>query len=213
MEHANIIAPIDAHFDTFRLTKAEFARHAGLTPARVDRLRISGVISDYSVHELARLRQSLAATRIVDTATENIIVRLGKPRIDGATRRIGYFDDMTVPELHDATRRFWTRHPDTLPDLDVLHVTYAGIVVGVFAFHGLDASATVVVNDEGYDRWTYLLEPLVVVKGSLITSEREWLVDEATLSASQREAAEGVGRQLWTPGGGPVISAYPVPAV
>lgn len=213
MEHANIIAPIDAHFDTFRLTKAEFARHAGLTPARVDRLRISGVISDYSVHELARLRQSLAATRIVDTATENIIVRLGKPRIDGATRRIGYFDDMTVPELHDATRRFWTRHPDTLPDLDVLHVTYAGIVVGIFTFHGLDTSATVIVNDEGLERWTYLLEPLVVVKGSLITSERDWLVDETTLSTSQREAAERVGRQLWTPGGGPVISAYPAPSV
>lgn len=213
MEHANIIAPIDAHFDTFRLTKAEFARHAGLTPARVDRLRISGVISDYSVHELARLRQSLAATRIVDTATENIIVRLGKPRIDGATRRIGYFDDMTVPELHDATRRFWTRHPDTLPDLDVLHVTYAGIVVGIFAFHGLDTSATIIVNDEGLERWTYLLEPLVVVKGSLITSERDWLVDETTLSTSQREAAERVGRQLWTPGGGPVISAYPAPSV
>lgn len=213
MVHSNAVIPIDAPFDAFRLTKTEFARHAGLTPSKVDRLRIAGAISDYSVHELARLRQSLAATRIVDTDEENIIVRLGKPRIDGATRRIGYFDDMTVPELHDATRRFWTRHPDTLPDLDVLHVTYAGIVAGIFAFHGLDTSATVIVNDEGYDRWTYLLEPLVIVKGSLITSERDWLVDETTLSTSQREAAERVGRQLWTPGGGPVISAYPAPSV
>lgn len=51
-----------------------------------------------------------------------------------------------------------------------------------------------------------------MVKGSLITGEREWFVPEASLSPSQTEAAERVGRQFWTPGGGPVISAYPVPA-
>lgn len=211
MEHTNSVIATEAPFDTFRLTKAEFARHSGLTQARVDRLRLAGVIADYSVAELARLRNSLAATRIVDTAEECVIVRLGKPRMDGA-RRIGYFDDMSVPELHEATRRFWARHPDTLPDLGVLHVTYAGIVAGVFAFRGLDTFAEVIVNDDGVERWTYLIEPLVVVKGSLITSERDWLVDEEHLSTAQREAADRVGRQFWTPGGGPVISAYPVPA-
>jgi hypothetical protein len=211
MEHTNTVISTEAPFDTFRLTKAEFARHSRLTLGRVDRLRLAGVISDYTVAELARLRESRAAERVVDTAEECVIVRLGKPRMDG-TRRIGYFDDMTVPELHDATRRYWVRHPDTLPDSDVLHVTYAGVVAGIFAFYGLDTSAPVVVNDEGLERWTYLLEPLVVVKGSLITGDRDWLVNEATLSPSQREAAERVGRQFWTPGGGPVISAYPVPA-
>lgn len=210
MEHKNAVIPTGASFDAFGLTKAEFARHAGLTPARVDRLHRAGVISTYSVAELARLRASLASTRIVDTAEECVIVRLGKPRMDGA-RRIGYFDDMDTGELLEAARRFWARHPDTLPDTDVLHVTYAGIVAGVFAFHGLDTSAEVVVNDEGVERWTYLLDPLVIVSGSLITGEREWLVDQSSLSASQLEAADRVGRQLWTPGGGPVISAYPVP--
>lgn len=212
MEHANIVAPIVAKFDTFRLTKAEFARHAGLTPARVDRLRIAGVIADYSVFELARLRESRAASRVVDTDCENIVIRLGKPREDGPNRRVGYFDDMTSAEVHEATRRYWTRHPDTLPALDVLHVTYAGIVAGIFAFYGLDTSARVIVNDEGLERWTYLIEPLVMVKGSLITGEREWVVPEGSLSPSQAEAAERVGRQFWTPGGGPVISAFPVPA-
>lgn len=211
MEHTNTVIPTEAAFDTFVLSKAEFARHAGLTPARVDRLRLAGVIADYSAAELARLRCSLASTRIVDTADECVIVRLGKPRLDGA-RRIGYFDDMDTAELLEATRRFWSRHPDTLPDTDVLHVTFAGIVAGIFAFHGLDTSAEVVVNDEGLERWTYLLEPLVTVSGSLITSEREWLVDESLMSDSQLEAADRVGRQLWTPGGGPVISAYPVAA-
>lgn len=211
MEHTNTVIPTEAAFDSFALSKAEFARHAGLTPARADRLHRAGVIADYSAAELARLRSSLAATRIVDTAEECVIVRLGKPRMDGE-RRIGYFDDMDTDELHEATRRFWSRHPDTLPETDVLHVTYAGIVAGIFAFYGLDTSAEVIVNDEGLERWTYLLEPLVVVKGSLITNEREWLAGKSSMSASQLEAADRVGRQLWTPGGGPVISAYPMPA-
>lgn len=212
MEHTNALVSVEAPFDAFRLTKTEFARHAGLTPARVDRLRLAEIIFDYSTIELARLRESRAATRVVDTAEECVIVRLGKPREDGQNRRVGYSDDMTPAELHEATRRYWTRHPDTLPELDVLHVTYAGIVAGVFAFHGLDTSAPVILNDEGLERWTYLLEPLVMVKGSLITGEREWFVPEASLSPTQAEAAERVGRQFWTPGGGPVISAYPVPA-
>lgn len=209
MGNSDQIIAVNARFDDVHLTKTDFAKHAGLTPARVDRLRIADIISGYSVPELTRLRESLAAMRVAGTPDEIIVIRLGKPRHDGS-RRIGYFDDMTPEELTDASRRFWVRHPDTLPDLDVVHVTYAGIVAGVFAYHGLDTSAGPVVNDEGMDRWSYLLEPLVICKDSLITTEREWLVDPSLLSASQRAAAERVGHQLWTPGGGPVINTYPV---
>lgn len=202
MTHETEATKIVRDIPSDSMTKSAFSRIIGISPARSERLRRSGVISGYTMEEAWRFRNSPAASRIVSTPFELVVIRLGIP--NGDTK--GYLDTMTTSEITFVAQGPWTRSPDTLPDTDVVHVTYAGIVVGVFALTGFEAAW---FDSTGAERWNYKLRPLSVVKGSLLSPNRDTSRNKGTLSQTQLSSLHHVGHQLLTSGGAPVIAAHP----
>lgn len=188
------------------LTCSQFARYAGISRARTAMLKVAGMISEYSLKELARFKSNSSSLRLTDTSEELIVIRLGPP--DGS--HAGYSDDMTLGELTEVVRGPWARNPNTLPDIDVVHVTYAGFVIGVFEFDK-DNVGPGKVDASGVERWDYDLKPLNTVKRKSRRSEKvTHHVRNKPMSKAKLNAMNHVKLQLLTPAGGPVVAGYPL---
>lgn len=209
MAHEYTVRTVEAEYASRTFSKADFARRGGLSVDQAERLRAAGAIDHYSDLDLQRLHHSNAAFEVIDSPDPIAVIRLGRPGHDPFGRRIGYADDMTIDEITESASKFWTTPPDALSGLDVVTVTYAGIVVGAFA---LDGEFTF---DEGSGRHVYPMTPIVVVGSSLIADDLVQCVSDHAMSQitqTQLAAALTVGMRLRTRGGAPVIVDYPLSA-